>query len=261
MSDSLSGIPAQPAAEPIPQPEPGLSQIQRVMYTFTAPSKTFNDIKAGHRSWWLPFLISVLVGYLFFAAVSTKIGMRQVAENSVHMNAKQEARFADMPPDQRETAMKFTVYVTEGIFLASPLLVLVIVSVVSLVLWGTINFAFGGKATFGGIFCVGMYAGLVGVIQALLGIIVVFASSAPESFNINNFAPTNIAAFLSPLDTNHAVYALLKSLDVITIWNLVLMSMGLATVAGVKKGSGYISVFGWWALLVILGVGVAAAMA
>jgi hypothetical protein len=254
----MSDAAVQPVAEPVPQP--GLSQIQRVIYTFTAPSKTFNDIKAGHRSWWMPFLISMLIGYLFFAAVYTKIGMRQVAENSIHMNAKQEARMADMPADQRETTMKVTVYVTEGAFLLGPVLLLIIVAIVSLVLWGTINFAFGGRATFGGIYCVSMYAGLTGVVQALLGIIIVFATSTPETFNINNFTPTNIAAFLSPIDTNHAVYALLKWLDVITIWNLILMGMGIATVAGVKKGSGYIAVFGWWILIVILSVGFAAVM-
>jgi hypothetical protein len=256
MSDSA----AQPVAEPVPQPEPALSQIQRVIYTFTAPSRTFNDIKAGRRSWWLPWLIILLFSYIFFAAVYTKIGMRQVAENSVHMNAKQEARMADMSADQREAAMKVAVYITEGIFLAGPVLLLIIVAVSSLVLWGTINFAFGGRATFGGIYCVSMYASLTGVVQALLGIIVVFATSAPDSYNLSNFAPTNIAAFLSPVDTNHALYALLKSLDVITIWNLVLMSTGLAIVAGVKKGSGYISVFGWWIILVILGTGAAAVM-
>ena len=39
---------------------------------------------------------------------------------------------------------------------------------------------------------------------------------------------------------------------------MVLMGMGMATVAGVKRGSGYIAVFGWWAIVVLLGVGVAA---
>ncbi|WP_058188190.1 YIP1 family protein [Terracidiphilus gabretensis] len=255
MSDPI----VQPVSELISPPGPRLSQIQRVIYTFTAPSKTFNDIKAGNRSWWMPWLIGLLVGYLFFAAVYTKIGMRQVAENSIHMNAKQEARMADMPADQRETSMKVTVYITEGVFLAGPVLLLAIVAITSLVLMGTINFVFGGKASYGSIYCVSMYASLIGVIQALLGIIVVFASSAPESFNINNFAPTNIAAFLSAIDTNKALYALLKSLDVITIWNLALTSIGIAIVAGVKKTSGYISVFSWWAVMVLIGIGVAVA--
>jgi hypothetical protein len=256
MSDSV----VQPLAEPVPQPAPGLSQIQRVIYTFTAPSKTFNDIKAGHRSWWLPFLITLLVSYLFFAAVYTKIGMRQVAENSIHLNAKQEARMADMPADQRETGVKFAAIFTEVILLAAPFLGLAFVALLSLVLWGTINFGFGGKANYSGIFVSWMYAGLPGVLTALLGIVVIFAGTAPESFNLNNPAPTNIAAFLNPLETNKALYALLKSLDVITIWFLALLSIGTAIVAGVKRGSGYIAVFGWWIVLVLISVGITAAM-
>ncbi len=72
--------------------------------------------------------------------------------------------------------------------------------------------------------------------------------AAPESFNIKNFAPTNLGAFLNPLETNKALYALATSLDAMTIWSLVLLGIGTATVAGVKRTSGYIAVFGWWAL-------------
>jgi hypothetical protein len=34
--------------------------------------------------------------------------------------------------------------------------------------------------------------------------------------------------------------------------------MGIATVAGVKRTSGYIAVFGWWILIVLVGAGYAA---
>ena len=60
------------------------------------------------------------------------------------------------------------------------------------------------------------------------------------------------------METNKALYALATSLDIITIWTLVLLGMGMATVAGVKRGSGYIAVFGWWAIVVLFGVGIAA---
>ncbi len=252
MSDPI----VQPVSEPIP--EPGLSQIQRVIYTFTAPSKTFNDIKAGHRSWWMPFLIAVIVGYMFFAAVYFKVGMQQAVENQIHLDPKQEQQIADAPPDRRAMIMKISLYTTEGIFIASPLLVLAVVALLSLGLWGTINFGFGGKATYGSIFCTWMYASLPSVLKALLGIIVIFVSPTPESFNLKNYAPTNIASFLSPLETNKAIYALLSSLDVITIWFLVLLAIGTAIVAGTKRGSGYIAVFGWWILFVLIGVGIAA---
>jgi len=127
--------------------------------------------------------------------------------------------------------------------------------VVAVVLWGTINFVFGGKATFGGVLAVWMYAALPGIIKSLLGSIVLFAGAAPESFNLANFAPTSVGAFLSPTETNAALYKLATSLDVTNIWYLALMGIGLAIVAGVKRSSGYIAVFGWWALIVLVGVG------
>jgi hypothetical protein len=37
------------------------------------------------------------------------------------------------------------------------------------------------------------------------------------------------------------------------------MGMGLAIVAGVKRTSGYIAVFGWWVIVLLFNVGIAAA--
>jgi hypothetical protein len=250
----MSDLEVQSVAEAAPE-APGLSQWQRVTYTFTAPSKTFADIKRGNKSWWMPFLILVLIGYVFFAAVTFKVGWGQVAENAIHMNPKSEEKMAQSPPEQRDMAMKITQYSMEGAFAASPILVIVIGLVVAVVFWGTINFVFGGKATFGSVFAVWMYAALPGIIKSLLGSIVLFAGAAPESFNLANFAPTSVGAFLSPTETNAALYKLATSLDVTNIWYLALMGIGLAIVAGVKRSSGYIAVFGWWGLIVLVGVG------
>jgi hypothetical protein len=252
----MSDLEVQPVAEQTP----GLSQWQRVSNVFTAPSKTFEDIKRGNRTWWMPFIILSLVGYILFAAVTTKIGMQQVVDNQIHLNPSQEEKLAQAPPEQRAVSEKVSLYITEGVFIANPLLVLVIVAVGSLGLWGTINFVFGGKAKYGSIFAVWMYASLPGILKVLLGTIVIFAGTAPESFNIKNYAPTNIGAFLNPMEANKALYALASSLDVITIWTLVVAGIGTAMVAGVKRTSGYIAVFGWWAIFVIIGVGWAIAM-
>lgn len=238
----------------------GLSQLQRVTCAFSAPSKTFEDIKRGNRSWWLPWVIFAVLGYLLFAAVDLKIGMQQVVDNQIHLNPKQEEKLAQAPPEQRALSAKISLYVTEGVFAAGPVLVLVAAAVISLVLWGTINFVFGGKATFGSVFAVWFFANLPGILKPLLGTIVIFAGASPETFNIKAYSPTNIAAFLNPLETNAALYALATSLDVVTVWTLVLLGIGIATVAGVKRSSGYIAVFGWWAITILFGVGIAAVM-
>ena len=241
-------------------PAPGLTQWQRVSNSFTAPSKTFEDIKRGNKSWWMPLIIMAIVGYILFAAVYTKIGMQTVVDNQIKMDPKTAERMAQMTPEQRATGEKISLYVTEGVFIASPVFVMIVAAIVSLVLWGTINFVFGGKATFGAVFAVWFYANLPSIIKSLLGVVVVFSGMAPESFNIKNFAPTNLGAFLDPVETNKALYSLATSMDAITIWTLVLMGMGIATVAGVKRGPGYITTFGWWAIVVLCSVGYAAVM-
>lgn len=247
----MSDTSVQPTAEGTPQ----LSQMERVVDVFTSPSKTFTDIKNGHRSWWMPFLIMVVLGYAFFFVVNSKVGMRQVSENQIKMSPKAEERMAQLSPEQREGQMKISAYVTEGFFVAAPVFVILMGIVISAVMLGTINFGFGGKAKFGSVLAVWMYAMLPSLIKTLLAIIVIYAGSAPESFNISNPAPTNLGAFLSPTDINPALYSLATSIDVITIWTLVLVGIGTSMVAGVKRSAGYIAAFGWWAVLVLIGVG------
>jgi len=254
----MSDLEIHPVAAAVP-PEPGLSQMERVTNIFSAPSKTFEDIKRGHRSWWLPFLIFAVTGYILFAAVTLKIGMAQVVDNQIHLNPKQEEKMAQQPPDAQALHKKISLYVTEGIFIANPLFVLAGIALLSLGLWGTMNFVFGGKATYGSIFAMWFFAGLPGIIKPILGTIVIFAGATPETFNIKNYAPTNVAAFLPVMETNAAVYALASSIDIVTIWTLILLGIGAATVAGVKRTSGYVAVFGWWAIFVLIGAGIAAA--
>jgi hypothetical protein len=238
----------------------GLTQWQRVACTFTAPSKTFEDVKRGNRSWWLPLIVMALVGYILFAAVAQKIGIQQTVDNQIRMDPKAQERMANASPEQRAMGEKVSVGITEGVFIAGPLIGMLGALVVAAVLMGTINFGFGGRAKFGEVFAVVYYAWLPQVVKVLLGTAVIYAGVAPESFNIKNFAPTNLGAFLDPTDTAKWLYALATSLDAVTIWMVVLMSIGVATVAGVKRSAGYIAVFGWWLIIVFFGVVTAAVM-
>jgi hypothetical protein len=176
------------------------------------------------------------------------------------MSETQQEQMAKAPPAQREMSTKVSLYITEGVFAAGPVFLLLIAAIVALVLWGTINFVFGGKAKFGAIFAVWFFANLPAIFKTLLGAIVIYAGGTPETFNIKNYAPTNVGAFLPVMETNKALYALASSLDIVTIWSLILMGMGIAIVAGVKRSSGYIAVFGWWVITILWGVGVAAIM-
>jgi hypothetical protein len=249
----MSDVEVQPGSEAAPE-VPGLSQLQRITNAFTAPSKTFEDIKLGHKSWWLPFLLAVLFSYVLFAGITAKVGWQQVAENNIKASPKQAEKFDQMPADQRAGAIKISGIVTEVIFACSPVMVILGALLVSLVLWGTINFGFGGKATYGQILAVNFYATLPGLILPILGTVALFAGLAPESFNLNNYAGTNVAYYLPLEETNKGLYAFASQLDIVTIWVAVLLSIGVATVAGAKRSAGYITVFGWWVIWTVIRV-------
>jgi hypothetical protein len=256
--ESMNDMGVQPSGAPVPQAS-GLTQWQRVADTFVAPQKTFDDIKRGNRSWWLPLIVGALFTYILFGAIMQRIGIQQVVDNVIRMNPRAAERSAQASPEQRALTNQIYVYYIEGALIGNPALGIAYTAILSAGLLGTINFVFGGKATYGSIFAVFYYASLPQLVKALMGTIVIYFI-APESFNINNFAPTNLGAFLDPVDTNKALYALATSLDAVTIWTLVLLSIGVAAVAGVKRSSGYIAVFGWWAIVVLFSVGIAAIM-
>jgi len=236
---------------------PTLTQVQRVIYTFTSPSKTFNDIKRS-TSWWLPFVLTIVFGYGLYGAIQAKVGWEQVAENSIKQSPKQAEQMDKLPPDQRANSMKITVIATQISFAALPVFAIIGTAIIAGVLLATINFGFGGKATFWEAFSVTWFAGLPGLFKIILGTIALFAGLDPESFNVKNFAGTNIGFYLPP-DTSKALMALATSIDITTIWTLVLASIGISIVAGTKKSAGYIAVFGWWIVTVVAGIGIAVA--
>jgi Yip1 domain len=251
---------SDPVVQPAAEVAPGLTQIQRVTNVFAAPSKTFADIKAGHKSWWLPFLIIVLSGAFLYTAITTQVTWKTVYENQQKLAPEFAKRMMDqMPPEQRAKADAAGPRNQAVTWALSPLGVLLQDLIMALILWPTINFGFGGKATFGSLFVVTVYAGLVlWPLRLILGGISLFAGASPDGFNIGNPAPTNIAAFLNPADTNKALYALLSAIDLPTLWCLIVTSIGVAIVAGVKRPSGYIAVFGWWFVVTLVIVGIAA---
>jgi Yip1-like protein len=252
----MSDLPYPPAV-PVAPETPGLTQMQRVLYTYSAPSKTFADIKRS-TSWWLPFIISMVFSYALFGVIQYKVTWPQVAENIVKATPKQAEQLDKLKPADRAAQIAGIAKFTQILMAASPIVAIVFILVLSLLFWVTINFGFGGTSTFSEVFAVSWYASLTGLVKVVLGIISLFAGVDPESFNIQNFAGSNIGYYL-PQDAPKALLAFATSLDAITIWGLVLTAIGISIVAKKKRSAGYITVFGWWALGVLVHAGWVAA--
>jgi len=247
-------------ADTIPVPHsatPPLSESQRVIDTFTAPSKTFTDV-LRNSAFWGPLVVMILVSVCFSFAVQQKVGWEKVFETNMHQSPKQEERFAQMPPEQAASAKAIGAKFTGVIAYAYTVVILIFTAIIALLVWVTANFGFGGTAKFGQVFSVYMYANLVMNLKYLLAIIALFAGLAPDSFLLQNPVGTNIGYYLST-DAPKWLTALCMHIDLFEIWAVALSVIGISIVAKISRGKAAAAVVGWWLILVLVGVGLAAA--
>ena len=234
----------------------GLSQVERVVDTFVAPTKTFKDI-LRNRSWWLPFLLTVLVSLSVTFAIDRQVGFERVVENQIQASPKQQDALANLTPEQRAARVHGMAIGYRYTSFAFPVLILLFAAIASLVLVGTFNFGLGATTTFGEMFCLWMYCSLPKLITGLLTIVTLYLGGNAEGFDLKNPVGTNLAYYLP--DASPGLKSALGFFDVIGIWSLVLLVLGTAIIARVSRGKAAAVVVGWWILVLIISAASAAA--
>ena len=238
----------------VPAGEP-LSQVERVVDAFVAPSKTFTDILRS-TSWWMPFVIMAIVMMAATFAIDKKVTFEAVAQQQMTKTEASAERFQAMPPDQRDHAIKTTAMITRYSNYCGFAIILIFVSLEALVFWASFNFGLGAKTTFGQIFAVIMYAGMPRMFISLLTVVLLYAGVGVDNFDIQNPVGTNIGYFIQ----DHPALRMAGSFfDVFGLWSLVLLVIGMAIISRKSIGQSAAVVVGWWFLGLLLLTGVAAA--
>jgi Yip1 domain len=250
----MSALPVVPAAPMDPVPA-GLSEPERLMDTFIAPSKTFTDIRRN-ASWWAPWLIISMFSLLFIYAIQRQVSFEQVSKNQIS-HSKRADQFDKLPADQQEKQIQLSTKIIGFFAYGSPVMILFYFLITAAVLWGTFKMA-GAETSFKQAYAIVMYASLPGVIGALLGTIAMFAGINPEGFDINNPVGTNLAYYLDPETTGKFLRSMASSLDVITIWSIVLMGIGFACTSKVKRSTAIVIVAAWYLVFKLASSGMAA---
>lgn len=245
-------------AAPTAPSQPPLSQGERILDTFVSPSKTFLDLRRS-SNWLWPFVIIAIAHILLVVVADQKIGMHKIVENGLRLAPKQAQQLDQLTPEQREAQLGKIVIANKIIWYSLPVLSLIFVAIISGIMLGTMNFGFGATLTFNQCMAVTMYASLPIVIKNILAIVVLNLGAGSDTFIFQNPLASNLSPLVDP--SSHFLFSLLVSLDVFTIWTLVLAGIAYACLTKVKQGTTMAVVFGWWALLAVGGAAVSAAFA
>jgi hypothetical protein len=229
-----------------PQPA-GMSEASRLAGVFFEPKKAFADIAARPR-WIVPLLLLVVAGIGIATLYSQKGVMRIAAEQQMANNAQLQ----QMPPDQRAQAMERGMKITTIIGYCIPILIPVSYLVMALVLWAIVSGILSAPVRFGQVFAIVTYAQMPGLLMSILMVIVLQLKNAAD-YNVQNPLMFNPGAFMDPQTSPKFVYSLATSLDLFTIWILLLVATGLKAAAGKRLsfGGALFAVMLPWAVIIL----------
>jgi hypothetical protein len=228
------------------------SGFGRLISVFTSPGRTFASI-AARPTWIQPLVFVLLVTIGVTAIVTPKMDMGSIIRQSIEDSGR------ELTPEQMDKAVeqgaKFAKIGPIIGVVSQPIIFLLL----ALIFWVVFKLS-GGEFSFPASFSVVLHALLPNSLAALLSIPVVMSKStlSYEQVKAGSFLSSNLGAF-APAGTKHGLLSLLSSIDVFSLWSLVLLIIGYRIAAKVSKGTAIGVVVGLWALYVLGKVGFSAA--
>jgi hypothetical protein len=235
-----------PAAS-VPAPAPAIGAVEAVVGTFTKPSDTFARLVA-RPTWWLPLLLSVLVGTIAYGVASPKVDVERAIRDSIEKSGRSVPESAIQ---QRLDFMKkwSTAFLAVGAVAATAFFF-----VVPLVLWGGAK-AMGADARYSQLLAIWGHGSLPFVISGLVSI-PLFLKERDASLTqdqMQKVLASNLGAFLDE-STPGALRALASSVDIFSIAVLFLLVLGFRKLPGLSKGAATWTPIVLWVLAVAVKV-------
>jgi hypothetical protein len=204
---------------------PPLGEVGRITGVFIDPKKAFADI-AAKPSWIVPVVLVILISLAALYTYSTRVGWERGIRQTLENNSKVQ----NLPADQREAAVqmqiKFAPLAYVFVVLGPPLVALIVGGVILLMC------KMGGASlTFKQTFAISAWAALPALISGILTIVVLFLKN-PDEYNPLNPLAFNFGAFMEPPpNSGKFIYSLATSIDLFTIWKVLLIAVGISVAA------------------------------
>jgi len=234
------------------QPEPkGMGEFSRVTGVFFEPGVAFADIAARPR-WVVPVLLIILGIIAFNVTYGSHVGWHTLVMDQLD-TPKAAERMQNMTAEQRQQAIAMQEKMMPFIYTIGPVLMPLAFVISAGLMMGMLATMSSGLR-FKQVFAITCYAGLVGIIANILGIVVMFLKS-PDQFNFMNPLAFNPAAFMDPKSSSKFLYTLGTGLDLFKIWGAVLTAIGIKVAAGnrISATGAALVVFVPYAVLLLIG--------
>jgi hypothetical protein len=241
-----------------------LGPLSRLTGTLLSPGETFVDVNRK-PTWLAPMIIGVItiIASSLFLTWRVHPNWDEIIRNQV--KKRMEKSNQSIPEDQLQQQIN----IGKTIAKFFPIIGAIFTPVFYLAVAGI--FALGmmliqAKTTFKKILSVVSWTfAAMGILSTIVMMASLMVRDEEGLRNVDpsqpaGIVPTNLAVFLAS-DVSPVIKAIAGSLDIFSIWILVLLSIGFAAIAGSRKvttGKAATVVFGFWLVFVVIKVGWAA---
>ena len=240
--------PPPPFAPTPPPPEVEMSTPQTLIGIFFEPGRVFEALRGRPR-----FLVAGLIVLLLTIGVTAALYQRVDMGEFIRQQMDKSQRNAEMPPEQKEMAIKIGKIVGAVIV---PVLVVIGIAAGSAIYLLAVM-AFGGSIGYKRSLAVWVYSSLPpSVLGTIVAVLVLFLKS-PDTIDPKHLLVTNPGAFMSP-ETSPVLTTLLTQFDLLRFYGMFLAAVGLRKVAKISSGSAWTIVILLWLIWGILAVANAA---
>ena len=234
---------------------PTISLSDIIINVFSSPAEAFEGIRtspARATVWLIPLIALLLLSAASIWTVFSNDTLRDQALQSQKERIQEQVRTGQMPQERGDQALEQMeggggMMAAIGIVFGS-LTLAVVFFVTALFFWLIGKFALkaeGGYGKYLELWGASQWISVLGGIITLLMIV---------SMNSVHAAPNGALAVLqnfNRLDTTHRI---LSSLNIFTIWQMVVVGIGLAKFAGKPSGTGIGAAMGLWVAWVLVSV-------
>ncbi len=242
------------SSAPAPPPAliPAKGAVERLIGVLFTPGETFADI-ARKPSFLVPLLLFTLVGYACTFLVMPRMDWDSLMAQQAEQMKKQRPNMSESDLEQVGKMGKAMGKVTSYI---APLLSLLWYLVVALILFGAVR-VMGGEGTFKQAFSATLYAWMPLFLFSIILTIVVIARGTIDPMTMATAVKSN-PAFLMDMKEQPVLFALLSSLDVFTIWTIVLLIFGFSALSKLSWAKTAAIVVTLWVVMILVKIGFAA---
>lgn len=210
-----------------------MNWLTRIFNTFFEPRKVFESLKQKPK-WFVPLVVVCLVTLAFLYLVSNIMIAEQITKTELRQ------------PLTEPQKQVMTNWIKIASLTMTPISIIAISVLQSLVLFFVFNVLMGGDSTFKRVLSVVSHSCLISIPALIIRCPLILFKNTME-------VQTSLAAFLSVDLKDSIIYKLLGGFDIFALWQVVVLSIGLSVMYNFSFKKSLISIFIMWIILIVAG--------